>query len=59
MPDTQKQLYNKDIKYHTRTIKLKIILKADSPEERKGHWNRIYEIMSDSWKAVNWIASGQ
>jgi len=42
--------------FHTRTIKLKLIV---TNEDKKAAWKRIRQIMDDSWKAANWIASGQ
>jgi len=43
-------------KYHTRTIKLKLIVVS---EDKKAAWKRIRQITNDAWKAANWIASGQ
>lgn len=42
--------------YHTRTIKLKLIV---INEDKKAAWKRIRQIANDAWKAANWIASGQ
>ena len=39
-----------------RTIKLKLNVVA---EDKDGAWKRIRQIVSDTWRAANWIAGGQ
>lgn len=46
-------------KFNSRTIKLKLRVLGDSPEEKKEAWKRIRQITDDAWRAANWIASGQ
>ncbi|GEM_PF-4834633 len=46
-------------KFNTRTLKLKLSVVAESPEEKKKAWKRIRQIIGDAWRAANWIASGQ
>ncbi len=41
---------------HTRSLKLKLRVIGDNP---KDSWKRIRQITQDSWRAANWIASGQ
>ena len=47
------------MKYHTRTIKLKLSPIASTPEEKTAIWKKLYSIQNDAWRAANWIASGQ
>lgn len=42
--------------YNTRTLKLKIY---PFGEEQKKTKDRFYQIANDTWKAANWISSGQ
>jgi len=44
------------MKYHTRTIKLKIFV---TDEDKDDSWKRIRQIAGDAWRAANLIASGQ
>jgi putative transposase len=46
-------------KFHTRTIKLKLKVIANTPEEKTEIWKRLYSIQGGAWRAANWIATGQ
>lgn len=43
-------------KLHTRTVKLKLRVVA---QDRKASWKRLRQLARDTWRAANWIASGQ
>jgi IS605 OrfB family transposase len=42
-----------------RTIKIALKVRAKDSEERQRTWKRLYQIFNDSYKAANFIASGQ
>ena len=44
---------------NVRVVKLKLSVAGESKEEINERWARIRQIMDDSWKAANWIVSGQ
>jgi len=44
------------VKFHMRTVKLKLRVVGDDP---KAAWKRIRQINNDAWRAANWIVAGQ
>ncbi len=48
-----------DAKYSVRTLKLQINLVTGTTEEKNDAWTRLRQIDNDTWKAANWIVSGQ